>query len=90
MYSEQQAQNCCGVLPSGLHQWFWRVLPHHVKHTISLMPGLLTICSLSGQTQYLHYEGAGERITDWQLSKKNKSLKTSLLPLQGWPAPHDF
>ncbi len=69
---------------------FWRVLPHHVRHMISLMPGLLTMCSLSGQTQHLRDEDAGERTTDWQLSRKNRTFETSLLPLQSWPAPHDF
>ena len=79
MHSEQHAQYFYRTLHSALRQWFWTVLPHHVRHMISLMPGLLTMCSVLGQTQQLHDEAAGERTTDWQLTAVQKEQTSRVI-----------
>ena len=39
---------------------------------ISTMPGLLMVCSLSGQTQHFRNEPAEGKTSDWQLAAVQK------------------
>ncbi len=68
MYSEQQAQNCCIVAYiNGAGECY-----HIMSDMISLMPGLLTMCSLSGQTQHFRNVAAEEKTSDGQLAAVQK------------------
>ncbi len=93
VYSKQDAQHCCETLHNVPHQLLLEsattLRQTHLTHAWSAHNVQFTRAHPALAMKML---GEGQQIGSLLLHvcRNNRTLETSLLPLQSWPAPCDF